>query len=127
MVVALIQTDVPKEAGVGGAPWLSGLEAASCNSGQRRKEVMLSDLGVSSRHRQRLGDELDVCFKKCVKSVLGPHHSRRIVQRGTSTKVKRQEESGEELTYDLCKTINSSTCFQSRLSREAAVKALIWR
>lgn len=44
---------------------------------------MLSDLSVSSRHEQRLGDKLEVCFERCVKSVLGPHHSREIVQRGT--------------------------------------------
>lgn len=62
---------------------------------------MLSDLSVSSRHKQRLGDKLEVCFQRCVKSVLGPHHSREIVQRGTQTKVKSQGQSKEGLTYDL--------------------------
>lgn len=65
---------------------------------------MLSDLSVSSRHNQRLGDKLEVCFERCVKSVLGPHHSREIVQRETQTKVKCQGQSEEGLTYDLFKS-----------------------
>lgn len=66
-------------------------------SGQRRKEVMLSDLSVSARHQRRLRAKLQVCFRRCVKSVLGPHHSGEI----TRTKVKRQRRSEERLTYDL--------------------------
>lgn len=79
---------------------------------------MLSDLSVSSRHNQRLGDKLEVCFERCVKSVLGLHHSREIMQRGTQTKVKRQGQSEERLTYDLFKskrlqTMNNCTSVQS--------------
>lgn len=65
---------------------------------------MLSDLSVNSRHNQRLGDKLEVCFERCVKSVLGPHHRKEIVQRGTKTKVKCQQEEEEGLTYDLLKS-----------------------
>ncbi|MEQ2208474.1 hypothetical protein XENOCAPTIV_001517 [Xenoophorus captivus] len=58
-------------------PRFSVVEAGE--AGQRRKEVMLSDFSVSSRHNQRLGDKLEVCFEKCVKSVLGSHHREDIV------------------------------------------------
>lgn len=42
---------------------------------------MLSDLSVSTRHQRRLRAKLEVCFKRCVKSVLGPHHSGEIMRR----------------------------------------------
>lgn len=108
--VALIWTDVPKGEGNNSIVRHSDSPVwrrarLLCNSfGQRRKEVMLSDLSVNSRHNQSLGDKLEVCFKRCVKSVLGPHHSREIVQRGTKTKVKCQQEEEERLTYDLFKS-----------------------
>lgn len=42
---------------------------------------MLSDLRVSERHQRRLRAKLEVCFRRCVKSVLGPHHSGEIMRR----------------------------------------------
>lgn len=42
---------------------------------------MLSDLSVSTRHQRRLRAKLEVCFKRCVKSVLGPHHCGEIMRR----------------------------------------------
>lgn len=42
---------------------------------------MLSDLSVSARHQRRLRAKLQVCFRRRVKSVLGPHHSGELMRR----------------------------------------------
>lgn len=42
---------------------------------------MLSDLSVSARHQRRRRAKLEVCFRRRVKSVLGPHHSGEIMRR----------------------------------------------
>ncbi|CAB1421021.1 unnamed protein product [Pleuronectes platessa] len=66
MAVALIRTDVPKGEESNSivrhpdSPVWRRVRLQLCGSfGQRRKEVMLSDLSVSARHNQRLGDKLE--------------------------------------------------------------------
>lgn len=63
---------------------------------------MLSDLSVSAHHQRRRRPELQVCFRRRVTSVLGPHQrSNHAPPPHTHTKVKRRRRSEQRLTYDL--------------------------
>ena len=84
--VALMQNDVPGGEGKivrhpCSAIWRRARLRLRRRSGQRRKEVMLSDLSVSARHQRRRGAKLQVCSRRCVRRVLGPHHSGEIRRR----------------------------------------------
>lgn len=85
-------------------------------SGQRRKEVMLSDLGVSARHSRRLGGKLEVCFQKCVKSVLGPHHSKKKKKKTCKERPKSNAKKIWRWSSPImCSTPSGSTPFPSTL------------